>query len=393
MIDSEGRYIREEKKRKIQRRYRPQIDPDKVIHIPGKNIKEDFYDENVPKRVAVYVREPSTESVDILPGGDGALYVYKSMLEQGTTETGWVSAEEDTSERLHSEILDVERDGLKVSVPDKSVFWQVNASEAGWYRVTNGETKCFAAIGVDTVTDEGYLAANRLQSPDDSITQHIATEYVSDSEAGNSIALRYRFPDFDVTVDDEVIPDIPMEIRSATWLSGAEPVHKSIIECVGELVIETGNIFYLPTLGFRMVPGEGIYVKGDLLPRQTATNNLGSSSLKWNYIYSNHSLQTSDRREKKDIEDIGDPEKFVMGLRPRRYRMRQDDGKTHMGFIAQEVAEAMPEGFGGYDGSDPEHLALAYVEFIAPLVAVVQRRQRRIEELERIIARMTNDGR
>ena len=62
MIDSEGRYIREEKKRKIQRRYRPQIDPDKVIHIPGKNIKEDFYDENVPKRVAVYVRV-STDNI------------------------------------------------------------------------------------------------------------------------------------------------------------------------------------------------------------------------------------------------------------------------------------------------------------------------------------------
>ena len=48
-------------------------------------------------------------------------------------------------------------------------------------------------------------------------------------------------------------------------------------------------------------------------------------------------------------------------------------------------AADIPDDFGGYVDELPDHsrLALRYEQMIAPLVAVVQQQQRRIEEMEK----------
>jgi hypothetical protein len=78
--------------------------------------------------------------------------------------------------------------------------------------------------------------------------------------------------------------------------------------------------------------------------------DLGASNLRYDDIYAtNSSIQTSDRNEKQDIEELSDAEQRVAvackGLM-RKYRWRDsvakkgDNARTHFGIIAQDLQDA-----------------------------------------------------
>jgi hypothetical protein len=71
---------------------------------------------------------------------------------------------------------------------------------------------------------------------------------------------------------------------------------------------------------------------------------LGISSSKWRAVFAtNGTIQTSDRRLKHDIKTIGD--KYIalfQALKPIQYMMNSGD-RIHIGFISQDVEEAMQE--------------------------------------------------
>ena len=103
-------------------------------------------------------------------------------------------------------------------------------------------------------------------------------------------------------------------------------------------------------------------------------------------------VRTSDRERKTDIEGLVVEESisFIMGLIPRSYRLKKAPQKKHHGFVAQEVKEVMLDDWGVYDefcDAEGNTCGISYDEIIADLVAVVQRQEKRINELEdRIIA-------
>ena len=159
--------------------------------------------------------------------------------------------------------------------------------------------------------------------------------------------------------------------------------------------------------------------------------NLGTSSNKWASIYAkNGVIETSDRNRKERIRDLDERYlELLSRLRPVSYAFRNTGKETrphdrvHVGFIAQEVEEAMaecgiaPEEFGGFcrdaqtrevkhyneDGSlagiDTEpvrdeagnplyNYSLRYGEFIALNTAVLQAQERRIRALEDRLAEL-----
>lgn len=149
-------------------------------------------------------------------------------------------------------------------------------------------------------------------------------------------------------------------------------------------------------------------------------SNLGSASYKWNTVYATNTSTQSDRKDKREIEGIEKALDFIMNLQPVQYKFKNSStkqGRTHYGFIAQDVATIAKElgvnlslaraahiiqnedgtiEDGYYDGSvniPDEELSwsLDYNEFIAPLVAVVQQQQKRIEELEKEIKLMKGE--
>ena len=91
------------------------------------------------------------------------------------------------------------------------------------------------------------------------------------------------------------------------------------------------------------------------------------------------SVHSSDRRLKEHIAYIEDEAiDFIDSLKPAHYTK---DGEHHVGFYAQDVEEA--DKWGCMVGEMNGYMTLGYMELIAPLVAYVQRLEKRIEELER----------
>lgn len=143
---------------------------------------------------------------------------------------------------------------------------------------------------------------------------------------------------------------------------------------------------------------------------------LGDSSHKWNTVYATNTQIQSDKKTKRLIADIAKAEEFIMGLEPKQYKLKNSDtkqGRLHYGFIAQDVAkmaEAIEVGdLSMYQAAvietdengdtvelnyDPEtqkikdsslSWSLNYNEIIAPLVAVVQKQQKQIKELQELL--------
>ena len=142
--------------------------------------------------------------------------------------------------------------------------------------------------------------------------------------------------------------------------------------------------------------------------------SLGRSGGRWTAVWAaNGTIQTSDQRDKTDIEEASLGSDFIKSLRPVSYKWieggKRDTGKidenthtiyesvpgvrTHWGFLAQEVKEAVDAAgvdFGGWvltDKDDPDsQQALRYDQFIAPLTKALQEALAKIETLEAKVA-------
>ncbi len=90
----------------------------------------------------------------------------------------------------------------------------------------------------------------------------------------------------------------------------------------------------------------------------------------------------SDARHKSNVRDLDLGREFVMALRPVSFTVDGGDGRTDMGFLAQEVEALLGDGYNVLGvGADPERtLSLRYTDLIAPLVRTVQEQQAQITE-------------
>ena len=150
------------------------------------------------------------------------------------------------------------------------------------------------------------------------------------------------------------------------------------------------------------------------------TNNtgwLGMSSYKWNYIYSNHALQTSDRNLKENIKDLELDDRYMKmydELKPVSFNLKDDDEPlTYTGLVAQDVEDAMekaglePNDFAALrkekdieilsddneneickpvmdeNGEEKYNYSLDYTKFVALNIMKIKQLEQRIKDLER----------
>jgi len=151
-----------------------------------------------------------------------------------------------------------------------------------------------------------------------------------------------------------------------------------------------------------------------VLPVSDNTVTLGANGYRWSQVWAaNGTIQTSDKRAKTYIEDSTLGVNFIKSLRPVSYKWieggkvdsgnRDEDGnyiyesvsgqRTHWGFIAQEVKQAVDAAgvdFGGWvltDKDDPDsQQALRYDQFIAPLTKALQETMAELEALKAEVA-------
>lgn len=171
------------------------------------------------------------------------------------------------------------------------------------------------------------------------------------------------------------------------------------------LVDATSSSF--PTLGTNLLyfrEKSGSY-RTILRPQKDNGAFLGTATYKWDTVYAGNGVNTgSDRKLKENIADF-DTDKaqaFINALQPVTYKLKDGTGRTHMGLIAQDVAEAAKNTVGDIaackaavvDGDEEKYFdakatddellwSLNYSELIAPLLAVVQDQEKRIQALER----------
>jgi hypothetical protein len=123
--------------------------------------------------------------------------------------------------------------------------------------------------------------------------------------------------------------------------------------------------------------------------------DVGDASARFDDVYAtNGTIQTSDRNEKQDIEELSDAEKRVAvvakGLM-RKFRWRDavaekgDNARTHFGIIAQDLQDAFTaEGLdaGDYamfisdtwtddDGNEQTRLGVRYSELLAFIISAL----------------------
>ena len=141
--------------------------------------------------------------------------------------------------------------------------------------------------------------------------------------------------------------------------------------------------------------GSNHYSNFHIKPWSNNTRNIGGASYRWSTVYSQNSLNTSDRNLKNTIEvsDLG--LSFVNKLNPVSYKFNEVEGeekdtKTHYGLIAQEVEEVLAtegkstDDFAAVVGEEGTY-SLAYNELLSPLIKAVQELSAKVDALERSI--------
>lgn len=93
-----------------------------------------------------------------------------------------------------------------------------------------------------------------------------------------------------------------------------------------------------------------VYVsaEGNLRPSSSGSRACGTSAGLWSSVWAvNGTIQTSDEREKTDIEPLENDERFLRFAKmivPYIFKMKMGtSGRKHIGFIAQRIEEAMNE--------------------------------------------------
>lgn len=177
-----------------------------------------------------------------------------------------------------------------------------------------------------------------------------------------------------------------------------------------QAVIATGAYFLKGRADSSNVQISG---NGNLIPNSSSVA-CGTSPNPFKVGYSNEGWKTtSDRRKKKNFRKLLDDarfERFFMLLQPMEYRFIEDDKEIHIGFVAQDVEQAMVEcnisdeefyglehatlsedDFDSYEewvkflndnNGASDMYTLCYQEFIALNTAMIQKQQHEINALK-----------
>jgi len=132
-------------------------------------------------------------------------------------------------------------------------------------------------------------------------------------------------------------------------------------------------------------PNYKLQVAGVIAPTGDGTYDLGASTSRFKNIYaSNGTIQTSDARQKTNIETSDLGLDFINSLRPVSYYWKNGDQNLHYGVIAQETEKALSEAKkrlgknASVDNTIVTHdqetdaYGVRYTELIAPLIKALQ---------------------
>jgi hypothetical protein len=131
-------------------------------------------------------------------------------------------------------------------------------------------------------------------------------------------------------------------------------------------------------------PTTALQVSGEIAPAVDNNSSLGDASLRFTAVYAvNGTIQTSDARLKKNIQNSDLGLQFIQKLRPVSYNWNSGpDANLHYGLIAQETEQAVLESRSPSNVSSTapivdhdektDRYGIRYAELISPLIKAVQ---------------------
>lgn len=147
-------------------------------------------------------------------------------------------------------------------------------------------------------------------------------------------------------------------------------------------------------------PQTTLQVAGVISPATDNTYTLGAAAYRFTQVYAaNGVINTSDRREKKDVYNADLGLDFILKLRPVSYRWNTGvDNDVHYGLIAQEAEQAIAE-VGKTDKTSivthdevTDRYGVRYSELISPLIKAVQDVYHRLLGVDRELASVKSEN-
>jgi endosialidase-like protein len=115
---------------------------------------------------------------------------------------------------------------------------------------------------------------------------------------------------------------------------------------------------------------------GNMFPNYDGAQLLGKTTKRWSAVFAvNGVIQTSDARLKKTVTNLGYGLSQVMQLRPVSFQWKdRTDGRTHLGLIAQEVENIIPEAV-ERDKDPATPLGMNYTSLVPVVIKAIQEQQ------------------
>jgi hypothetical protein len=151
---------------------------------------------------------------------------------------------------------------------------------------------------------------------------------------------------------------------------------------IGNSTDDKSLIFYTTTAGTN-IERMRINAAG-LIPGQDNAYSFGTSGKRWTAVWAaNGTIQTSDSRLKKNIQQLSYGLSDVMKLTPVSYDWKDNTGYNKVGLIAQEVEKIIPQVVTGNEKI--ENLGMNYAELVPVLINAIKDLKQEINEMKKTI--------
>lgn len=157
--------------------------------------------------------------------------------------------------------------------------------------------------------------------------------------------------------------------------------------------VRMGNILRIGTETIEDTGTNQLSFNAGLFPDSDGSFNLGNSSFRWNAVWSQDgTINTSDRREKENIQDLNYGLKEVLRLDPVRFQWKNNPQQGEkLGLIAQDLFKVIPEVVkthefvsineeGTLQKKELDRLGVYYSDLIPVLIKAVQEQQEIIQK-------------
>ena len=214
---------------------------------------------------------------------------------------------------------------------EEGIYGRVNLNNTKWIGIGSAPgTVGVPVYGTRMQWDQNFVVFNLLET---SLTQKDVVMQWGGTAANNRFLFRYT------NNPSTTVGTTYMQIESNGNVGiGITPSVNDRLRVNGR--IRFGSAEYFEDGGANTITSQG-----SLVPVSNGSRDLGTAALRWRTVFAtNGTIQTSDKRDKDNINNMEYGLKELMKLRPVTYvwKDRPEEG-VQMGLIAQEVNKVMNE--------------------------------------------------